>query len=426
MLRRVMPARKRNYVMPFIVAADSRVQTAGTTHSQADPMYPQHFSLKSRPFASGPGDFFLVANDTMATAVTRLQEVLLGRDTVAVVSGGPGVGKSALLAHAAIEAGDRATVAWADLRQVDPEQLFDALILSLGGEPADGSGPLSQHRLAQLLREQHAAGRQVTAAIDLGGITAERAKRLLRLVHMNGEPGGGQLNVVLMGPHTLHKLLDVPGLIHIRQRVSYRHRIRPLNEVETAAYLATRIHAAGGDPKRLLGSDVPPLVYRYVAGVPRLVNTLMEAALATAAESGAQQLRGEIVRATAEALGWKTMGRRRTASPPAAAARTPSPLERAVQREAPPAAAATPAAVTADKSELTSALLASDIRLEDEAASAPKPELAEKLDKLGQSPSVDETSGMPAMSADDPGATGMLRLEDLDERFAESVFGSDN
>jgi hypothetical protein len=29
------------------------------------------------------------------------------------------------------------------------------------------------------------------------------------------------------------------------------------------------------------------------------------------------------------------------------------------------------------------------------------------------------------MSADDTGATGMLKLEDLDARFAETVFGED-
>jgi hypothetical protein len=35
------------------------------------------------------------------------------------------------------------------------------------------------------------------------------------------------------------------------------------------------------------------------------------------------------------------------------------------------------------------------------------------------------TAGVPEMDANDTSATGMLRLEDLDERFAESVFGND-
>jgi hypothetical protein len=35
------------------------------------------------------------------------------------------------------------------------------------------------------------------------------------------------------------------------------------------------------------------------------------------------------------------------------------------------------------------------------------------------------TGGIPAMNAEDTGATGMLKLEDLDARFAETVFGQD-
>jgi len=380
-------------------------------------MYTRHFQLRSRPFASGPGEYFLVANEQVANGVGLLTDLLLSRDAVAVISGGPGVGKSALLAEAAREAGESAVVAWADLRQVDPEQLFDALVLSLGGEAGDGSGPDSLHRLAQRIREHNEAGRRVTAAIDLGGITAERAKRLLRLVNMSGAPGR-QLNVVLMGPHTLHKLLDVPGLIQIRQRVAFRYRVRPLNEAETAAYLAARLREAGGDAGRLLGSDVPPRVYRYVAGVPRLINTLMEAALAAAAQAGAERLSGELIRASAEALGWKTLGRRRRPAQRAGA----DAVERAIQADS---GTGEPKAA-AERSEQTTALLASDIQPEGEAVSKPRPDLAEKLDKLGPAPPLDHASTVPAMSADDPGATGMLRLEDLDERFAESVFGSDS
>ena len=36
------------------------------------------------------------------------------------------------------------------------------------------------------------------------------------------------------------------------------------------------------------------------------------------------------------------------------------------------------------------------------------------------------TAGVPVMDPDDTSATGMLKLEDLDDRFAESVFGNDS
>ena len=52
--------------------------------------------------------------------------------------------------------------------------------------------------------------------------------------------------------------------------------------------------------------------------------------------------------------------------------------------------------------------------------SPPVRDLPKATDKLGEHPGV-----IPAMSASDTGATGMLRLEELDARFAETVFGED-
>ena len=55
---------------------------------------------------------------------------------------------------------------------------------------------------------------------------------------------------------------------------------------------------------------------------------------------------------------------------------------------------------------------------------ADKPEL--KLEETGSNGNQGaKESGMPEMDAVDTSATGMLRLEDLDARFAETVFGDD-
>ncbi len=346
-------------------------------------MYPQHFGLSGRPFTGGPGSQFLVANAQVASAVAHLQDSLLSRDAVVLVSGGPGVGKSALLEHARQGVDGQAVVAWADLRQCEPEQLFDALLLSLGEGPGNGSGADSWHRLRAAVAKHNAEDRSVTAAIDVNGITLERAKRLLRLAYLMGEPGS-QLNLVLQGPHTLHKLLDVPGLIALRQRVVYRHRVRPLSQTETMDYLVQRVQEAGGDAQTLCNAEVARKVFAYVAGVPRLINTLMEAALAEAAARQDDALTEEIVDRVANALGWKPMVRRTAQRPPATAA---APTATAAPAKASPPSQPTPAA-------------------------APPP-------------AYEPPPGVPEMNPSDTSATGMLRLEDLDDRFAESVFAGD-
>jgi len=393
-------------------------------------MYVQHFNLNGRPFAAAGDHEFLVPNDDVDATIKRVRDVLLGQGTVAVISGGPGVGKTALVNQARAGVSDDTVVAWADLRQSEPESFFDQLLVSLGEEPTDGSGPLATARLRQVVQEHHAAGRHVTAAVDVSNVTAERAKRLLRLAHLMSE-ASVPLNLILMGPHTLHKVLDVPGLIHLRQRVCLRHRVRPLGEAETQAYIANGLRAVGGDPAQLLGEEVPGLVFRYVAGVPRLVNTLLDAALMEAALQELPRITADLIQQVAHSLGWRTLGGRAKPAQPAPAAGKAIPI-------AVPTKEASPLELAAESSdspepqedkdgkvnmpppsEMTAAVVTPlDFEKTDVADKAEAERKKMNLPNAG-------TAGVPEMDANDTSATGMLRLEDLDERFAESVFGND-
>ncbi len=302
-------------------------------------MYPEHFQLRGRPFVGGPTSRFMVPNAQVAAAVAHLQEALMSRDAIALVSGGPGVGKSALLEHAQKELGEKTVLALGDLRQSEPEDLLDSLLLSLGEEAGDGSGPKSWNLLRRAISRHNEAGRMVTAAIDVNGITADRARRLLRLAYLMGEPGM-QLNLVLHGPHILHKLLDVPGLIHLRQRVVYRHRVRPFTPQETTDYLATRVKAAGGNPNNLFDGSVANFVYLYVAGVPRLINSLMEASFTEAAVRQDKKISGSLVEDVAQTLGWKPLAARgnEARKPASNAASSPATTQTAANKTAAPKA----------------------------------------------------------------------------------------
>lgn len=388
-------------------------------------MYIKHFRLEGRPYTQGPEPHFYVPNPTVGSTIRRLEEVVTGHGAAAVVSGGPGVGKTALVAHAAAHAGDDAVIAWADIRQLEPETLMDQLLLALGMDAGDGSGSLSAHRLRVAVSEQNRAGRSVTAAIDVGTVTAERAKRLLRLAHLLGNGSVG-LNIVMMGPHTLHKVLDVPGMIHLRQRVCVRHRMRPLSEDETRNYIGEGLSRVGGEPGGLLDDDVPSLVYRYVAGVPRLINTMMDTALTETAMRQLPRVTADAVRQVAQGLGWRTLSSKPTVAVPKAPAaktpREPSLLELATPTDLPsgPLKAPAPQPAANGQNDMTQPL--------ELPVAPPQPEQkpAAAAAAAKSAPLVDiGVAGVPEMDPEDTSATGMLRLEDLDERFAEHVFSEE-
>lgn len=419
-------------------ASRSRDRAALRNRQRGPTVYREHFKLKDRPFAHAPGERTFQANATMSDALGRLQQLFTARDAVAVVTGGPGVGKSTLVEYALAALGSRVQAARVDLRYGDPADLCAATLLALGTTPSSMAPAQVHHELRLAMGRLAAEDKRLVLCLDISGISADIARHLLRIANLAGERGC-QLNIVLMGPHPLHQQVDVPALIQLRQRIAFRHRVRPLTLAETDRYIRHQVEAVGADATALLSSNVGAAVYCYVAGVPRLINTLLDAALSDACLQGVQRPDGNFVKRTAEGLGWKPMTPPQSASDAAARPASAAPRPAAV-RSSPPKIAAfasaerprsTAAADAAGKpelpepSELTLALRAGA------AAEAASVSLAAE----NRSPTAaifggsdggsrNEVPPPPvAMDEVDTSATGMLRLQDLDERFAETIFG---
>ena len=356
-----------------------------------------------RPFTDKP---FYIANPLQANALARLRHAVTFPGGVTVLSGGPGVGKSAFIRQALAVADSDVQLLPVDLRSADAAELQAAILDGLGATSAESSGTPAVARLREALLAQRTSGRQLILSLDVAGLNVDLARRLLRFLHLTGEQQT-PVSLILQGPHTLHQLLDVPGLIHLRQRLSFRLKLRPLTLLETAGYLRHCLTASGATADGLLAANAPASVYQYVAGVPRLINTLMDAALGEAQARQIDKIDADLVRQVAEQLGWKPLG----ALGPADLARTrPTPVtprttDRVMARSLIPEPVARPAAP------ISEALPASAPAPTAERRPAPKavrPPLPMPMDEI------------------DTGATGMLRLEDLDERFAETLFSEDS
>ncbi len=325
--------------------------------------------------------------------------------------------------------------------------MFDLLLLKLGGESGNGDQASSLYRLkSAIARHNDEQGRKVTAVIDVSSLTIERAKRIMQLIHMTGDPDG-QLNIVLLGPHVLHKLLDTPGLIHIRQRVTFRYRARPLTVAETESYINQQLEQSGGQPGSIMVHGTSIMVYQYVGGVPRLINTLMNATLGRAAENQAESITPVMVTEIAKLLGWRRLSDKKSSQLEKSAAagirqknkvevRTkvkPAPLDLSEKESPVPSAAENSSPPETAIGDGTAQLMA--VALDDIAAPAddnkqdlklaePETKPNGKLSTADKDQKLDECA-IPEMNAEDTSATGMLRLEDLDARFAETIFGDD-
>jgi len=381
---------------------------------------PGHDFALMRTFADPP---YFLANPIQANALARLRHAVTFPGGVAVLSGGPGVGKTAFIRQALATAASDVQLLPVDLRSAEPAELQTAILDGLGATSPESAGVPALARLREALLAQRTSGRQLILSLDVSGLNVDLARRLLRFMHLTGEQQT-PVSLILQGPHTLHALLDVAGLIQLRQRLSFRMKLRPLTLLETAGYLRHCLTAPGGGGEGVLAVNAPACVYQYVAGVPRLINTLMDAALGEAQARQLGKIDADLVRQVAEQLGWKPMG----SLGPADLARMPAtPVTRRAADRAvaqPPLTEPTPlpTAEPMPASEMTRRLQISRTAEAPADAVAPPAPTAERRAE----PQASRAPVPVPMDEIDTGATGMLRLEDLDERFAETLFSEDS
>jgi len=366
-----------------------------------------------RPFADSP---YFVANPLQANALARLRQAATFPGGVAVLSGGPGVGKSAFVRHALVPADSDVQLLPVDLRSAEPAEFLDSILDGLGATSGGSAGVPVIPRLREALLAQRASGRQLIVSLDVSGLNVDLARRLLRFVHLCSEQQA-PVSLILKGPHTLHQLLDVPGLIQLRQRLSFRLKLRPLNLLETSGYLRHCLTESGANPDEVMAVNAAASVYLYVAGVPRLVNTLMDAALGEVHARKGGKIDADLIRQVAEQLGWKPIGNRGPADlvkkSPASPARPAAPPEPA------PPAELLPVSDITRRLQLGRTPVNPPPAPPVESAATPVPATERRTRESRPPPPV-------PMDETDTGATGMLRLEDLDERFAETLFSEDS
>jgi hypothetical protein len=84
---------------------------------------------------------------------------------------------------------------------------------------------------------------------------------------------------LLVGQPNLHDLLARPELEQLRQRVTVRYHLRPLDPGETAAYINHRLRKAAIGAPLVFSSEVTDLIGRASQGVPRKINVIADAVL---------------------------------------------------------------------------------------------------------------------------------------------------
>lgn len=270
-------------------------------------MYATHFKLNGRLFAPGIAqDDARFVDERDADQGLPAAVALSAPDSVLVLLGRPGIGKTTFAANALRTATGamRCAIAWIGTAPASAHELLELLLAEFGFEPYRQSRAERVQTWRQFLMELGATETRVFVGLERAhDLEAPVLSALDTLTTADPNACAGA-SLVLMGTEDLAKRLEEPSLEPLRQRVRLVKRLHPLDAASVERYLGHAAQRAGSAVDRLFTSDGIAALVRHSDGIPRLVNHIAEGALALAALRGVPLVDGSLVaQVAAERLG---------------------------------------------------------------------------------------------------------------------------
>ena len=261
-------------------------------------MYLTYYGFQKHPFNLTADPSFLFPSPQHREAMSFLYYGILGRKGFLAITGEVGTGKTTLCRALLSQLDDRVKTAFILNSNLTEFQLIHAVIEDFG-IPISGNSRMNLMRalnafLIAQVREGNNAVLIIDEAQNLSAGQLEQVRMLSNLETAEEK----LIQIILVGQPELRKKLDSKSLLQLRQRISIRFHLSPLQRGEIASYIAHRLRVAGGEGRVWFDRKSVELVYEYSGGVPRLINMLCDKALLAGFVLGTRSITAKIVRAS--------------------------------------------------------------------------------------------------------------------------------
>jgi len=241
-------------------------------------MYQRFYGFREAPFELTSNPKFLFFTAQHREALCNLVYGLSAAKPITVLIGDAGTGKTTLL---------RAALASEECRRVSPVvidnptltriEFFETLASRFElGSSAEKSKASLLGGLESTLRSRRTAGEITALVVDEAQVLPDEILEEIRLLANMETSAGKLLPVVLAGQPELAVRLNEPRLRQLKQRIALRCELRPLSLSDTAAYIASRIRTAGGDPANIFTREAVTLIHEYSRGLPRTISVMCD------------------------------------------------------------------------------------------------------------------------------------------------------
>ena len=265
-------------------------------------MYCKYFGFDELPFSVTPDPRFNHKSLSSEDSLARLHYGIETKKGFILILGDAGTGKTTLLRRAMHSFSDRVDYAYIFNPRLKFVALLRSMLTDLGvtANSTDKDGLLDQ--LNKFVLQQHTRGRIVTCILDEAQGLGDNVLEELRLLGNLETDREKLIQIVLAGQLELEWRLERPNMRQFKQRITQRIVLQPLEIDEIGAYLATRLRQAGYTGEVLFDNAATDRISRYSLGIPRLINSICDNALARTWRNRMRQVTGELIDETAVEL----------------------------------------------------------------------------------------------------------------------------
>ena len=258
-------------------------------------MYCKHFGLNELPFSMTPNPRFVYKNAVAEEVLSKLRYGIEAKKGFFVLTGEAGTGKTTLLRLLMRSFPDGVAYAYIFNPRLKFSALLRALLNDLGIPATVADKESMLERLNGYVLDQHKRGGIVACIFDEAQGLSDEVLEELRLLGNLETDSEKLIQIILVGQPELERRLDQAKLRQLKQRISHRHVLNPLQAHEVGPYLAARLNQAGykGDP--LFSPTAVERISYYSRGIPRLINSICDNALGRAWRLGTREITAELI-----------------------------------------------------------------------------------------------------------------------------------
>jgi general secretion pathway protein A len=244
-------------------------------------MYEKFYGFKEKPFEISPDPKFLYLSENHKEALAHLTYAVRERKGFTVVTGEVGTGKTILVQTLLSKLDGTTKTAYLFNPMMGSTDFLHYICQDLGLRSQKRSKGQYLAQLHKFLLSCYSRNETVVLIVDEAQKLDPKLLEEVRLLTNLETSKSKLLQVILIGQPELNEVLEDPQFRQLKQRVSLRYHIQPLNQVDTKKYIKRRIRIAGAFDHNIFTSKALDKIYKYSKGTPRLINIICDNALLT-------------------------------------------------------------------------------------------------------------------------------------------------